>query len=135
LDGDDGTSAVRVIDAPPTCRPVHVARNLRAIAASTPSRRIAGLGALVPDEGLGTQLVVTEFAFLWGEKTTKTDAVKHVPVHPTLAAMFAEWKLGGSPLHEVSSSRGECCEACPLMWVEGFDPAGACLCDGIPPKA
>jgi hypothetical protein len=30
-----------------------------------------------------------------GEKTTKTDAVKHVPVHPTLAAMLAEWKLGG----------------------------------------
>ncbi len=29
------------------------------------------------------------------EKTTKTDAVKHVPVHPTLAAMLAEWKLGG----------------------------------------
>jgi hypothetical protein len=30
-----------------------------------------------------------------GEKTTKTDAVKHVPVHPMLAAMLAEWKLGG----------------------------------------
>jgi integrase len=29
------------------------------------------------------------------EKTTKTDAVKHVPVHPTLAAMLAEWKRGG----------------------------------------
>jgi hypothetical protein len=29
------------------------------------------------------------------EKTTKTDAVKHVPVHPVLAAMLAEWKLGG----------------------------------------
>jgi hypothetical protein len=25
------------------------------------------------------------------EKSTKTDAVKHVPVHPVLA----EWKLGG----------------------------------------
>ena len=30
-----------------------------------------------------------------GEKTTKTDAVKHVPVHPTLAAMLAECSAGG----------------------------------------
>jgi hypothetical protein len=29
------------------------------------------------------------------EKSTKTDAVKHVPVHPVLAAMLTEWKLGG----------------------------------------
>ena len=29
------------------------------------------------------------------EKSTKTDAAKHVPVHPVLAAMLAEWKLGG----------------------------------------
>jgi hypothetical protein len=29
------------------------------------------------------------------EKGTKTEVVKHVPVHPTLAAMLAEWKLGG----------------------------------------
>ncbi|HEX7941294.1 MAG TPA: hypothetical protein VF488_05790, partial [Gemmatimonadaceae bacterium] len=29
------------------------------------------------------------------EKSTKTDAVKHVPVHPVLAAMLANWKLGG----------------------------------------
>ncbi|MGE0403297.1 MAG: hypothetical protein AB7T06_41705 [Kofleriaceae bacterium] len=28
-------------------------------------------------------------------KGTKTDATKHVPVHPTLAAMLAEWKLSG----------------------------------------
>jgi integrase len=28
-------------------------------------------------------------------KTTKTDAVRHVPVHPTLAAMLAEWRLVG----------------------------------------
>lgn len=28
-------------------------------------------------------------------KSTKTDAVRVVPVHPTLAAMLAEWKLGG----------------------------------------
>jgi len=31
------------------------------------------------------------------EKSTKTDTVRHVPVHPTLAAMLAEWKLGGWP--------------------------------------
>lgn len=29
------------------------------------------------------------------EKATKTNAVRHVPVHPVLAAMLAEWKLGG----------------------------------------
>ncbi|MDX2093934.1 MAG: hypothetical protein SFX73_39235 [Kofleriaceae bacterium] len=29
------------------------------------------------------------------QKSTKTNAVKHVPVHPTLAAILAEWKLGG----------------------------------------
>jgi len=29
------------------------------------------------------------------EKGTKTNAVRHVPVHPTLAAMLAEWKLAG----------------------------------------
>jgi integrase len=28
-------------------------------------------------------------------KGTKTGAVRHVPVHPTLAAMLAEWKLSG----------------------------------------
>jgi integrase len=28
-------------------------------------------------------------------KTTKTEAVRVVPVHPVLAAMLAEWKLGG----------------------------------------
>jgi integrase len=28
-------------------------------------------------------------------KSTKTDAVKHVPVHATLAAMLAEWRLSG----------------------------------------
>lgn len=28
-------------------------------------------------------------------KGTKTEAVKHVPVHPVLAAMLAEWKIGG----------------------------------------
>jgi integrase len=30
-------------------------------------------------------------------KGTKTQAVRHVPVHQTLAAMLAEWKLGGWP--------------------------------------
>jgi len=29
------------------------------------------------------------------EKGTKTNAVRHVPVHPTLAAILAEWKLSG----------------------------------------
>jgi len=29
------------------------------------------------------------------EKGTKTNAVKHVPVHPTLAAILAEWRLHG----------------------------------------
>ena len=29
------------------------------------------------------------------EKDTKTGSVRHVPVHPTLAAMLAEWKLSG----------------------------------------
>lgn len=28
-------------------------------------------------------------------KTTKTDAVRHVPVHPTFAGMLAEWRLSG----------------------------------------
>jgi integrase len=28
-------------------------------------------------------------------KGTKTEVVRHVPVHPVLAAMLAEWKLGG----------------------------------------
>jgi integrase len=28
-------------------------------------------------------------------KGTKTETVKHVPVHPTLAAILGEWKLGG----------------------------------------
>jgi len=28
-------------------------------------------------------------------KGTKTESVKHIPVHPTLAAILAEWKLGG----------------------------------------
>jgi hypothetical protein len=28
-------------------------------------------------------------------KGTKTDVVRHVPVHPTLAAMLAEWRLSG----------------------------------------
>jgi hypothetical protein len=39
--------------------------------------------------------VAKSYSTCVGEKTTKTDAVKHVPVHPTLAAMLAEWKLGG----------------------------------------
>lgn len=44
---------------------------------------------------LGKLLVAKSYGTRVGEKTTKTDAVKHVPVHPTLAAMLAEWKLDG----------------------------------------
>ena len=45
---------------------------------------------------LGKLLVAFSYSTLKSrEKTTKTDAIKHVPVHPTLAAMLAEWKLGG----------------------------------------
>jgi integrase len=44
---------------------------------------------------LGKLLVAKSYSTRVGEKTTKTDAVKHVPVHPTLAAMLAAWKLGG----------------------------------------
>jgi len=31
------------------------------------------------------------------EKTTKIDAVKHIPVHPVLAAMLAQWRRAGWP--------------------------------------
>jgi integrase len=45
---------------------------------------------------LGELLVAFAYSTCKGrEKTTKTDSSKHVPVHPTLAAMLAEWKLGG----------------------------------------
>jgi hypothetical protein len=45
---------------------------------------------------LGELLVAFAYSTRKGrEKGTKTDVVKHVPVHPTLAAMLAEWKLGG----------------------------------------
>ena len=45
---------------------------------------------------LGELLVARAYSATFrGEKGTKTDAVKHVPVHPTLAAILAEWKLGG----------------------------------------
>jgi hypothetical protein len=48
-----------------------------------------------PSSALGTgDWCFTDDDRRW-EKTTKTDPVKHVPVHPTLAAMLAEWKLGG----------------------------------------
>ena len=47
---------------------------------------------------LGKLLVARSYNSRTGrEKNTKTEAVKHVPVHPTLAAMLAEWKLGGWP--------------------------------------
>jgi integrase len=42
---------------------------------------------------LGKLLVARSYHSQSGrEKNTKTEAVKHVPVHPTLAAMLAEWK-------------------------------------------
>jgi integrase len=45
---------------------------------------------------LGKLLVARSYNSKAGrEKNTKTEAVKHVPVHPVLAAMLAEWKLGG----------------------------------------
>lgn len=47
---------------------------------------------------LGKLLVARSYNSKAGrEKNTKTEAVKQVPVHPTLAAMLAEWKLGGWP--------------------------------------
>lgn len=33
-----------------------------------------------------------------GERATKTGDVREVPVHPTLAALLAEWKLSGFPM-------------------------------------
>lgn len=45
---------------------------------------------------LGRLLVANSYNTRKGkEKGTKTDAERHVPVHPTLAAMLAEWKLHG----------------------------------------
>ncbi len=47
-------------------------------------------------EPLGQLLVAHSFnTQKHAEKSTKTGAVRYVPVHPTLAAMLAEWKLGG----------------------------------------
>lgn len=33
----------------------------------------------------------------YGKKTTKTKKIRLTPIHPTLAAILAEWKLGGWP--------------------------------------
>jgi integrase len=45
---------------------------------------------------LGRLLVATSYNTRKDrEKSTKTGSVRHVPVHPTLAAMLAEWKLSG----------------------------------------
>ena len=45
---------------------------------------------------LGKLLVATSYnTRKHRTKLTKTNTVKHVPVHPTLAAMLAEWKLSG----------------------------------------
>jgi hypothetical protein len=48
------------------------------------------------DEAASELLVAFAYSTVKGRaKTTKTDSSKHIPVHPTLAAMLAEWKLGG----------------------------------------
>jgi hypothetical protein len=45
---------------------------------------------------LGELRVAHAYSTLKGrEKSTKTKSIKYVPVHPTLAAMLAEWKLWG----------------------------------------
>lgn len=47
-------------------------------------------------EPLGKLLVASSYnTRKHRQKGTKTDTVRHVPVHPTLAAMLAEWKLSG----------------------------------------
>lgn len=49
-------------------------------------------------EPLGRLLVARSFNSHYArERGTKTLAERHVPVHPTLAAMLAEWKLAGWP--------------------------------------
>ncbi|MDB4955610.1 MAG: integrase family protein [Myxococcales bacterium] len=51
----------------------------------------------VNKQWLGELLVARSYCAKLDEtKGTKTDAVKHVPVHPTLAAILGEWKLSGS---------------------------------------
>lgn len=70
------------------------------------------------------------------QKTTKTDAVKRVPVHPVLAAILGEWKLGGwramfgrdpgpddliVPLPPEAVARRRSCEGEPFR---GFDYSG-----------
>jgi integrase len=45
---------------------------------------------------LGQLLVAVSYSSAKGRvKSTKTEAIRYVPVHPTLAAMLAEWKLAG----------------------------------------
>ena len=38
------------------------------------------------------------------EKSTKTDAAKHVPVHPMLAAMLAEWSSAAGQRYTAARS-------------------------------
>lgn len=54
------------------------------------NRERAPLGCLTVSRSLG----VTR-----AEKGTKTGAVREVPIHPTLAAVLAEWRLGGWERH------------------------------------
>jgi len=47
---------------------------------------------------LGRLVVATQADGAGGDKETKTGEVREVPVHPTLAALLAEWRLGGFAL-------------------------------------
>jgi hypothetical protein len=57
--------------------------------------RAAGCGRTPPTAGVRSLVAFAYSTRKGREKGTKTDVVKHIPVHPTLAAMLAEWKLGG----------------------------------------
>jgi integrase len=49
-------------------------------------------------EPLGRLLTAHSYSTRAGiEKAVKTENPRQVPVHPVLARMLAEWKLGGSP--------------------------------------
>ena len=53
----------------------------------------------VTDLNRELNLKVAEISKTKQEKATKTKATRKVPVHPTLAAMLAEWRLQGWPKH------------------------------------
>jgi integrase len=59
-------------------------------------------------EPLGCLLVAKSYHSKHREiKTTKTNHVREVPVHPTLAAMLAEWRLSGYAAHYGSPLKDE----------------------------